>query len=174
MSSSRLKALAAASAAMTLRDAAWGLARNGPSAKIPIGAGGGGKASNVDIVGRELRAKGNVSLVADNRVNLLAAQDSESQHSQSGKLQSASACGTIGAGAGFSASLSQSKVHNDFASVQEQSGIRAGDGGFQLQVTGNADLKGGVISSSEQAIQDGRNSLATGTLTFRHSEPRHP
>jgi filamentous hemagglutinin len=67
-----------------------------------------------------------------------------------GKRQSASVSGTVGAGAGFSASISQSKVHNDFASVQEQSGIRAGDGGFQVQVAGNTDLKGGVISSSEQ------------------------
>jgi filamentous hemagglutinin len=89
-----------------------------------------------------------------------------------GKRQSASVSGTVGAGAGFSASISQSKVHNDFASVQEQSGIRAGDGGFQVQVAGNTDLKGGVISSSEQAIKDGRNSLATGTLTFNDIQNR--
>ena len=30
-------------------------------------------------------------------------------------------------------------MHNDYASVQEQSGIRAGDGGFQVEVGGNTD-----------------------------------
>jgi filamentous hemagglutinin len=39
-------------------------------------------------------------------------------------------------------------------------------------VAGNTDLKGGVISSSEQAIKDGRNSLAKGTLTFNDIQNR--
>ena len=47
----------------------------------------------------------------------------------------------------------------------EQSGIRAGDGGFDINVRGNTDLKGGVIASSDKAIADGKNSLTTGTLT---------
>jgi filamentous hemagglutinin len=230
---------------------------------VTIRAASGGKASNIDIVGSDVRASGSVSLAADNQVNLLAAQDTESQHSQSksmsaaigvaaeisssglksgftasasasrgnvdgegttqvnshviaghrltiasggdtnlkgamasgnqvvaevkgnlnieslqdkatldGKRQSASASGTIGAGAGLSASVSQSKVHNDYASVQEQSAIRAGDGGFQIQVAGNTDLKGGVISSSEQAIKDGRNSMTTATLSFSDIQNR--
>lgn len=293
-STGRLKALAAASAAMTVKDAAQDFASNGPSAKISltvghsetesteltsfsihggsglaagnnvtIGASGGGKASNIDVVGSEVRAKGDVLLTADNQVNLLAAQDTESQHSQSkswsaaigvaaeiskdgakygltasasasrdnvggegatqvhthvsagdrltiasggdanlkgavvsggqvvadikgnlniesvqdtatldGKRQSASGSGTFGAGAGFSASLSESKVHNDYASVQEQSGIRAGDGGFQVLVVGKTDLKGGVISGSEQSIKDGRNSLVTSVLAFSDIQNR--
>jgi filamentous hemagglutinin len=293
-SNGRMKALAAAAAAMTANDTVEDLAKNGPSARISLTVGrsesestevtasrtyggsvlaagdnvtisatGGGKASNIDIVGSDVRAAGNVSLRADNQVNLLAAQDTESQHSQSksmsaavgvaaelsssgptvgytasvstsrskidgegttqvnshvdagnrltivsggdtnlkgaaasgkqvvaevggnlnieslqdtakldGKQQSLSASGTFGAGGGFSASASQSKVHNDYASVQEQSGIRAGDGGFQGQVAGNTDLKGGVISSSEKAIKDGSNSLATGTLSFSDIQNR--
>jgi hypothetical protein len=47
--------------------------------------------------------------------------------------------------------------------VYEQSGIRAGDGGFQIKVAGNTDLKGAVISSTEAAY--GLNSLNTATLT---------
>ena len=231
---------------------------------VIISATGGGKASNVDIVGSDVRAVGNVSLVADNQVNLLAAQDTESQHSQSksrsasagvaaefstsggpkvgytasvsasrgnvdgegttqvnshvsagnrltiasggdtnlmgavasgnqvvatvggnlnieslqdtakldGKRQSISASGTIGAGGGFSASASNSRVTNDYASVQEQSGIRAGDGGFQVNVAGHTDLKGGVLSSSERAIGEARNSLTTETLSFSDIENR--
>ncbi|MDN2672281.1 filamentous hemagglutinin N-terminal domain-containing protein [Janthinobacterium sp. SUN026] len=62
-------------------------------------------------------------------------------------------------------SISQSKAKGDFASVTEQSGIKAGDGGFQINVAGNTDLQAGVIASSGKAIVDGKNSLITGTLT---------
>ncbi|MCH7344727.1 hemagglutinin repeat-containing protein [Pelomonas sp. CA6] len=63
------------------------------------------------------------------------------------------------------ASVSSAKVKGDFVSVSEQSGIKAGDGGFQLEVRGNTDLKGGVISSSQRAIEQGKNSLQTASLT---------
>ncbi|WP_307753629.1 hemagglutinin repeat-containing protein [Xanthomonas albilineans] len=72
---------------------------------------------------------------------------------------------TAGIGASGSASYSHSKVDGDFASVTEQSGIQAGDGGFAINVHGNTDLKGGVIASTQAAIDQGRNQLTTGTLT---------
>ncbi|SFM95000.1 hemagglutinin repeat-containing protein, partial [Rugamonas rubra] len=64
-----------------------------------------------------------------------------------------------------SANLSKSKVEGDFLSVIEQSGIKAGDGGFDLTVKGNTDLKGAVLSSNQTAIDDELNSLVTGSLT---------
>ncbi|MBW8832300.1 MAG: hypothetical protein JF606_23410, partial [Burkholderiales bacterium] len=64
-----------------------------------------------------------------------------------------------------SASVSKSKVNGDYASVGEQSGIKAGDGGFQLEVKGNTGLKGGVITSTQAAIDAGKNSLTTKSLT---------
>ncbi|MFJ9535136.1 hemagglutinin repeat-containing protein [Herbaspirillum sp. NPDC101396] len=64
-----------------------------------------------------------------------------------------------------SGSLAGSKVNGDFASVTQQSGISAGDGGFQVVVSGNTDLKGAVIESTQKAIDDNKNSLTTGTLT---------
>jgi filamentous hemagglutinin len=67
-----------------------------------------------------------------------------------------------------SANFSQDKLKSDYASVTEQSGIKAGDGGFQVNVKGNTDLKGSVIASSDKAVQDGVNSLTTATLT--HSD----
>lgn len=73
---------------------------------------------------------------------------------------------TVGAGAAVSGGVSQGKLHNDYASVHEQSGIRAGDGGFQIKVAGNTDLKGAVISST--AAGAGVSSLTAGTLT--HSD----
>ncbi len=62
-------------------------------------------------------------------------------------------------------SLSKSKVNGDFLSVAEQSGIKSGDGGFQVQVGGNTDLKGGLISSSQAAVDQSRNVLTTASMT---------
>ncbi|MEI7429869.1 MAG: hypothetical protein WCL27_05385 [Betaproteobacteria bacterium] len=65
-----------------------------------------------------------------------------------------------------SVSASQSKIKSDFASVGEQTGIKAGDGGFQVDVKGNTDLKGAVIASTDKAVLDNKNSFTTGgTLT---------
>lgn len=75
--------------------------------------------------------------------------------------------GSVTVGMGFSGSVSYSNgsAHSDYASVVEQSGIKAGDGGFNVNVTGNTDLKGGIIASSQQAVQEAKNTLRTGSLT---------
>ncbi|WP_207005751.1 hemagglutinin repeat-containing protein, partial [Trinickia mobilis] len=67
-----------------------------------------------------------------------------------------------------SASVGQTKMKSDYAAVAEQSGIKAGDGGFQIDVKGNTGLKGGVLASTDSAVQNGLNSLTTATLT--HSD----
>ncbi|WP_102878804.1 hemagglutinin repeat-containing protein [Pseudomonas protegens] len=64
-----------------------------------------------------------------------------------------------------SGGIAQQKMHSDYASVSEQSGIKAGDGGFQVEVRGNTDLKGAIIASTDKAVADGKNSLSTGSLT---------
>ena len=48
-----------------------------------------------------------------------------------------------------SINLSRSNVDTDYKSVTEQSGIHAGDGGFQVNVQGNTNLTGAVITSTE-------------------------
>ena len=55
--------------------------------------------------------------------------------------------------------------NGDFASVRDQSGIQAGDGGFDVTVKGNTALNGAVIASTQQAETAGANHLETGTLT---------
>ncbi len=57
---------------------------------------------------------------------------------------------------------SQQKINSNYASVIEQSGIRAVDGGFQIDVKGNTDLKGGIISSSQTAVEQNSNTFQTG------------
>lgn len=62
-------------------------------------------------------------------------------------------------------SAASAKASGDFASVSVQSGIKAGDGGFAVNVRGNTDLKGGVISSTQDAIDAGKNSFKSASIT---------
>ncbi len=231
---------------------------------VTIAAAGAGKDSNIDVIGSTISAGNNAKLTADGNVNLLAAENTSSQHStNSGSSASVGVSFTVGAktgvaltagvagnrgnadgdsstwtnthvtagnqlaiqsggdtnlkgavasgkqviadvggdlyieslqdkdhydskqqSAGLSASVcvpplctgkssvagsvGQTKMNSDYASVIEQSGIKAGDGGFQVDVKGNTDLKGGVIASSDKAVQDNLNTLSTATLT--HSD----
>ncbi|MGF6604529.1 filamentous hemagglutinin family protein [Paraburkholderia sp. GAS448] len=75
-------------------------------------------------------------------------------------------------GGGFSisqggASANFSSQHGDasgsYAGINEQAGIQAGAGGFDITVKGNTDLKGAVIASDADAS---KNTLTTATLTF--------
>ncbi len=228
---------------------------------LVIKATGAGEDSNIDAIGSTISAGNDTTLHADGKVNLQAAQDTSSLHSndsgasaglgvtigvgsQSGIAFTASASGNRGhatgdsttwtntqvvaghkftlesggdtnlngavvsgqqvvgkiggklnieslqdldhydskeQGAGFgvsicvppicggnssvTASLEQMKMRSNYAAVGEQSGIRAGDGGFQIDVKGATHLKGGVIASSDKAVRDGVNRLTTAALT---------
>ncbi|KMO05590.1 hemagglutinin repeat-containing protein [Chromobacterium violaceum] len=88
-------------------------------------------------------------------------QDTSTYHSLN---QSISAQGSMSGG---SATLSQQKMDADYASVQRQSGIQAGDGGFQLKVKGATTLNGAEIASTDKAARDGKNSLQTGALVLK-------
>jgi len=68
------------------------------------------------------------------------------------------------------ANASKSDIDSEFKSVIEQSGFKAGDGGFDVTVQGNTDLKGAVIASNQTAIQNNANQLTTGTLTTSNLE----
>lgn len=88
------------------------------------------------------------------------------------KQQSLGGSAIFGPTPGASISASQIKTHGDFASVTEQSGIRSGDGGFDITVSHNTDLKGAVIASTQAAVEQDRNHLWTGTLTASDLENR--
>ncbi|WP_394549853.1 hemagglutinin repeat-containing protein [Pantoea sp. SGAir0183] len=110
--------------------------------------------------------KGNhVELNAGRNLNIASQQDQSTYDShQSSSGFSASICvPPICAGVPVqgSASMSGSKIYNDYASVQQQSGIRAGDGGYNIYVGNHTQLDGAVIASS--ATPD-KNHLSTGTL----------
>jgi len=68
---------------------------------------------------------------------------------------------------GGSASSGRTDIDSNYQSVGEQSAIRAGDGGFQVSVKGDTTLKGGAITSTQEAIDNNKNSFETGgTLTM--------
>ncbi|EMO0474983.1 VENN motif pre-toxin domain-containing protein [Pluralibacter gergoviae] len=79
---------------------------------------------------------------------------------------SAGASVTWGAGFSGSASVSASRdrMNSNFDSVQEQSGLFAGNGGFDVNVGSHTQLNGGVLAST--ATPD-KNRLETGTLGWR-------
>ena len=66
-------------------------------------------------------------------------------------------------GGSGSLNLSQDKMHSTYESVQEQTGIFAGQGGFDITVGEHSQLNGAVIGSTADASL---NKLDTGTLGF--------
>ncbi|MFK8260349.1 hemagglutinin repeat-containing protein [Erwinia sp. AnSW2-5] len=62
-----------------------------------------------------------------------------------------------------SLSISNEKINSNYDSVQEQSGIFAGDGGYDVTVGNHTQLNGAVIGSTAEAA---KNRLDTGTLGF--------
>ncbi|WP_424410419.1 hemagglutinin repeat-containing protein [Pasteurella sp. PK-2025] len=102
-----------------------------------------------------------IHLVADN-LNIESLQETMTYQ---GKQMNVSGQITVGYGVSGSASFNQSKINADYASIIEQSGIYAGDGGYDIYINKHTDLKGGLITSSAQAEQDKQNRFSTGTLS---------
>ncbi len=92
-------------------------------------------------------------------------QDTSTYTSQQSSAGGSLTFGTGGlTGGGISAG--KSNINSNYQSVTETSGLKAGDGGFQVTVNSNTDLKGSVIASTDQAILNDKNSLTTATLTI--------
>ncbi len=122
--------------------------------------------NDTTLKGAQLSADKVIADVGGN-LSIESLQDTSTYDS---KDKSVGASVTFGAGFSASASYSSNKVNGDFASVTEQSGIQAGDGGFNIRVGGNTDLKGAVIASTQAAVDAGVNRLQTGTLTYSDIE----
>jgi len=117
--------------------------------------------ADTNVVGGNIKANQVTADVGGN-LNVQSLQDiavSEASQKTTGIALSIPIVGT-----GGSASFSQSKQNSNsnYASVNEQSGIQAGDGGFTVNVAGNIDLKGGAITSTQAAIDQNKNSFQTG------------
>ncbi|EEY9007992.1 filamentous hemagglutinin, partial [Escherichia coli] len=110
-----------------------------------------------------------VKVDAGRHLTLTSEQDSDRYDS---KQQNASAGGsfTFGSMSGSaSVSLSRDKMHSNYDSVQEQTGIFAGRGGFDVTTGQHTQLNGAVIASTATAD---KNRLDTGTQGFSDLENR--
>lgn len=113
--------------------------------------------NDTNILGAQAKGETVVATIGGdlNIASQQATNDYASQYWQAG--------GTYVYGYGSQVSLSAGKTTSNYKSVDQVSGIGAGDGGFDIYVGGNTDLKGGVIASSADAS---KNVLSTGTLSF--------
>lgn len=132
--------------------------------------------TDTNIIGAQVRGKqviADIGTSGKGDLNVQSLQDTSTYKSkQSSAGVNVSICvppfcvGTSGG----SMSASNSKINSDYASVNEQAGIYAGDGGFQITTNGNTNLQGAVIASTDKAIQDNKNSLTTNTLITSNIE----
>jgi filamentous hemagglutinin len=145
--------------------------------KVTLQSGTDTNLIGAQVIGNQVIA--NVGTSGTGNLNIESLQDTDQyKDKQSNFGVSVSLCippfcyGTSGG----SVSAGQSKTKSNYQSVNEQSGILAGDGGFQVNVKGNTNLKGAVIASTDQAVNsvdaNGKpvNSLITQTLTTSNIE----
>ncbi|KMK11324.1 hemagglutination protein, partial [Pluralibacter gergoviae] len=83
---------------------------------------------------------------------------------QTGSSAGASVTWGVGFSGSASVSASRDRMNSNFDSVQEPSGLFAGNGGFDVNVGSHTQLNGGVLAST--ATPD-KNRLGTGTLGWR-------
>lgn len=105
------------------------------------------------------------AIVADiGRDFLMRSQQDSNEYKSRQNSVAAGGSFTFGSmtGSGY-VSASRDKMNSTFDSVQEQTGLYAGDGGFDITVGRHTQLDGAVIASTAQAD---KNRLDTGTLGF--------
>ncbi|MBF0804060.1 hemagglutinin repeat-containing protein [Neisseria sp. 19428wB4_WF04] len=118
--------------------------------------------SSGDTTLKGAQVKGNSVALTARNLTIESVQDTAVYRS---RQQNLSGQITVGYGFSGSAGYNQSQTNAEHRSVGRQSGIFAGDGGFQVKVDNHTGLKGGIITSGEAAEQNGRNRFQTATLT---------
>ena len=98
---------------------------------------------DVTLAGSQVKGKG-VELDAEN-LKIESLQDKSSYH---GKQMNVSGSVTVGDGFAAGGSFNKSKVNTDYASVNEQAGIFAGNDGYDIDVKNKVSSVGGAILSS--------------------------
>ena len=140
------------------------------NSQIKAGSSAGNTVSLIS--GGDTNLKG--AVVAANQVkadiggnlNIESLQDTSTYTSAQKSAGFSITVGPTGVPTGGGISASKSNIASSFQSVNQQSGIKAGDGGFQVAVKGNTDLKGAVIASTQVAVAQARNTFTTGSLSF--------
>jgi filamentous hemagglutinin len=115
---------------------------------------------DTNIIGANVNG-GTVMANVGGNLNIASVQDTTQSRSHQESSGGGFSVSQGGGGASFSSS--HGDASGSYVGVNEQAGIQAGDGGFNLNVRGNTDLAGAYIASAAEAS---KNSLTTGTLSF--------
>ncbi|WP_162826240.1 hemagglutinin repeat-containing protein [Burkholderia sp. IDO3] len=120
---------------------------------------------DTNVIGSNVSG-GTVKADVGGNLNVQSVQDTTYSTAHQSSAGGGISVSTMGGG---SASFSAQNGHADgnYAGVNEQAGIQAGSGGFDVTVKGNTDLKGAYIGSSADAS---KNTLTTGSLTYSDIE----
>jgi filamentous hemagglutinin len=103
-----------------------------------------------------------ISTNVGGNLNLASAQDSATYAANQSNAGFAVSIPIYGTGGSASISSSKSQTDANYQSVNQQSGLFAGSGGYDIKVKGNTDLQGAVIDSTASAD---KNQLTTASLT---------
>jgi filamentous hemagglutinin len=128
---------------------------------VSIKSGGDTNLKGATVEGKKVSAQ------VGGNLNIESLQDTSTYAEKNQQVGGSVMVGVTQSGlASGNVNLAKSNINSNYASVTEQSGLKAGDGGFQVDVKGNTDLKGGAITSTQAAIDNNKNTLNTsGTLT---------
>ncbi|HDV8353798.1 hemagglutinin repeat-containing protein [Burkholderia vietnamiensis] len=120
---------------------------------------------DTNVIGSNVSG-GTVKADVGGNLNVQSVQDTTYSTAHQSSAGGGLSVSTMGGG---SASFSAQNGHADgnYAGVNEQAGIQAGSGGFDVTVKGNTDLKGAYIGSTADAA---KNTLTTGSLTYSDIE----
>jgi filamentous hemagglutinin len=119
------------------------------------------------ISGRDTALKGaqvsadKITATVGRDLTLQSLQDTDNYKSKQTDVSGGVSFAIIGSGASANLSISKSKIDSKYQSVQEQTGLFGGKGGYQIDVGNHTQLDGCVIAST--ATPD-KNRLNTGTL----------
>ncbi|WP_342611156.1 hemagglutinin repeat-containing protein [Burkholderia ambifaria] len=120
---------------------------------------------DTNIVGSDVSGRAVTADVGGN-LNIRSVQDTTVSSAHQSSAGGGISVSTMGGGSA-SFSSSHGNANGNYAGVNEQAGIQAGEGGFNVNVKGNTDLTGAAIAST---ADPSKNTLTTGTLTYRDIE----
>ena len=138
--------------------------------KVTLNSGGDTNIIGSQVIGNQVVA--NVGTSGTGNLNIQSLQDSSTYTDKQSSSGASISVSPSGVPTGGSINTSNTRIKSNYASVNEQAGIFAGGGGFQVNVAGNTDLKGAVIASSATAVTNHNNTLTTQTLTVSDIQNR--
>lgn len=124
--------------------------------KVSIQSGGDTTLNGAVVAGNTVKAD------VGGKLTIESLQDTSTYEQTQKSAGFSASVAVVGTGGGASANASKTNIDSTFQSVGQQSAIRAGDGGFQVNVKGETVLAGGVIASTQKAVDDGINSFTPG------------